>query len=80
MALTLLAEATDPATAQAVQLAIEYDPRPPCPGATSPPSGPGERHSVPNWRSDPASCSSSVSFSRSVRSTSLPIRYVTTKV
>ncbi|GAA3154647.1 DJ-1/PfpI family protein [Planomonospora alba] len=29
MALTLLAEATDRETAQAVQLAIEYDPRPP---------------------------------------------------
>ncbi|WP_067176823.1 DJ-1/PfpI family protein [Microtetraspora niveoalba] len=29
MALTLLAESTDPVTAQAVQLAIEYDPSPP---------------------------------------------------
>lgn len=29
MALTLLAQASDPATAQAVQLAMEYDPQPP---------------------------------------------------
>ncbi|WP_433411828.1 DJ-1/PfpI family protein [Microtetraspora malaysiensis] len=39
MALTLLAEAADPTTAQAVQLAIEYDPRPPF-GAGSPKTAP----------------------------------------
>lgn len=41
MALTLLAEATDVATAQTVQLAIEYDPQPPF-DAGSPRTAPPE--------------------------------------
>ncbi|MGN9839280.1 DJ-1/PfpI family protein [Nonomuraea sp. H19] len=45
MALTLLAQARDPETAQAVQLAIEYDPRPPfdCGSPKNAPEGTAER-------------------------------------
>ncbi|MDG4791253.1 hypothetical protein O7626_36065 [Micromonospora sp. WMMD1102] len=42
MALTLLADATDVPTAQAVQLAIEYDPEPPF-DAGSPVEAPAAR-------------------------------------
>ncbi|MEV4179451.1 DJ-1/PfpI family protein [Nonomuraea sp. NPDC049709] len=45
MALTLLAQATDPETAQSVQLAIEYDPQPPfsCGSPKTAPEGMAER-------------------------------------
>lgn len=45
MALTLLGQAADPVTAQSVQLAIEYDPRPPftCGSPATAPEGLAER-------------------------------------